>query len=92
MPRIISIISANTVPGPKRVDPTKPNIFIIKVDGIPSSGGGVEAPLGTIAIYKSNGVARKFFKAGSTNVAQTVYGNIIYGYGSPTATGFAAAP
>lgn len=67
MAKIISVITSNTKPGPKRVDPDKPTVYILKVDGDPSAGSGTEAPIGSLAIYQTGNSARKFFKSGSSN-------------------------
>lgn len=42
MVKITSVISSNTLPGPKRMDPDKPNIYIVKVDDLPIRG--LDAP------------------------------------------------
>lgn len=69
MAKVTSVISSNTIPGPKRVDSAKPNVFMLKIDGDPTVGNGVRAPLGSIAVYEEDGVARKFLKSGTDNTS-----------------------
>lgn len=53
MANIISVISQNTIPGPKRDVTSKNELYIVQLDGDPVTSG-CECPTGTVAIYNSS--------------------------------------
>jgi hypothetical protein len=71
MANIISVILSNSVPGPKRDDAVKPQLYIYKVDAVPSAGSGTAAALGTTAIYEDGATATRYLKTGVSDVDWT---------------------
>jgi hypothetical protein len=71
MANIISVILSNSVPGPKRDDAVKPQLYIYKVDAVPSAGLGTAAALGTTAIYEDGATATRYLKTGVSDVDWT---------------------
>jgi hypothetical protein len=71
MANIISVITSNTVPGPKRVSSTSPTLYVLLLDGDPRIGTGCECPLSSIGVYVDNTSfpvrAFQYFKYGKGN-------------------------
>ena len=65
MANILSSIISNVTPGRKRIPDTRPSVLIVKIDGVPDEGEGVDLPIGSIAVWDDNGVGTTYFKTGA---------------------------
>ncbi len=71
MANIISVITSNTIPGPKRVSSINPTVYVLLLDDDPTTGSGCECPVSSLAVYVDNTSspvrASQFFKYGKGN-------------------------
>jgi hypothetical protein len=67
---ILSVISTNTSPGPKRASDDQKRIYIALVDEDPTING-LDLPLGSIVMWNDGGEGKKYFKTGDATTDWT---------------------